>query len=117
MIRVKDIEKSLEFYENVIGLKLHHTMDLDDCKLYFLSDEFGYTQIELTANFETPKDGYKKGENFGHFAFEIDDFQKVEEKLKQYNIEYLYEPYDMGNMKIAFVTDPDGNEIELIKNK
>lgn len=116
MIRVKDIEKSLKFYEELLGLKLHHTMDLDDCKLYFLSDNQGFTQIELTANFDTPENGYTEGTKFGHFAFQMEeDYSTFTEKLKALGYNYLYEPYFMGTMEIAFITDPDGNQIELIK--
>lgn len=116
MIRVKDIESSLSFYENLLELKLSHTMDLEDCKLYFLSDNEGYTQLELTYNFDTPKDGYKTGENFGHLAFEVENFDEFSQKMKAQNVEYLYEPFMITkDMKIAFIKDPDGNEIELIE--
>ena len=116
MLRVKDIEKSLEFYEGLLGLKLDHTMDLEDCRLYFLSDNQGYTQIELTANFDTPENGYTEGTKFGHLAFEIEeDYETFTPKLKALGHDYLYEPYFMGDMKIAFIKDPDGNQIELIK--
>lgn len=116
MIRVKDIKKSLDFYEKIIGLKLHHTMDLEDCKLYFLSDEKGYTQLELTHNKETPKNGYTEGSKFGHLAFELEeDFKNFSEKLKTFGYKYLYEPYTMNSMEIAFIKDPDGNQIEIIK--
>ncbi len=116
MIRVKDIEKSLEFYEGLLGLKLHHTMDLDDSRLYFLSDNDGYTQIELTYNYEIPIGGYTEGTKFGHFAFQIEeDFETFTPKLKALGYDYLYEPYFMGSMEVAFITDPDGNQIELIK--
>ena len=115
MIRVKDIKKSLEFYEKLIGLKLHHTMDLEDCRLYFLSDNEGYTQLELTHNFDTPEEGYTEGSKFGHLAFAVEDFKIVEKNMKELGVEYLYEPYSMASMEIAFIKDPDGNEIELIK--
>ena len=117
MIRVKDVEKSLEFYEGLLELKLHHTKDLDDCRLYFLSDNEGYTQIELTANFDTPEGGYTAGTKFGHLAFELDEtFETCTPKLKALGYEYLYEPYFMGTSEIAFINDPDGNQIELIKH-
>lgn len=116
MIRVKDIEKSIEFYEKLLGLTLDHTKDLDDCRLYFLSDSQGYTQIELTANFDVPENGYTEGTKFGHFAFQIEeDFETFTPKLKALGYDYLYEPYFMGTTEIAFIKDPDGNQIELIK--
>lgn len=117
MLRVKDIEKSLRFYQELFELNLTHTIDLEDSKLYFLSDEDGQTQIELTANFDVPQEGYTNGTAFGHLAFGIDSFDKFSEKLKKMNIEYLYEPFLMpeANSVIAFIKDPDGNEIEIIK--
>ena len=62
MIRVKDIDASLKFYTELLNMKLDHKKRLEDCELYFLNDESGCCQIELTYNDETPKDGYKIGE-------------------------------------------------------
>lgn len=120
MIRVKDIKKSLEFYEKLIGLKLVSKKRLDDCTLYFLSDEIGEVQIELTYNDETPESGYELGTGFGHFAFEVDSMNEVTQKLKEMGYEYLWEPYKLSAVgsTISFVKDPDGYEIEFIeKNK
>ena len=66
MIRVKDIKKSLDFYQDVLGLKIQDKKTLDDCELYFLAEYDGAPEIELTNNFETPKDGYENGNCFGH---------------------------------------------------
>lgn len=117
MIRVKDIDKSLEFYEKLIGLKLVNEKRLDDCTLYFLSDEIGEVQIELTYNDETPEGGYKLGTGFGHFAFQVDSMDEVTKKLKEMGHEYLYEPFQLSAVSstIAFVKDPDGYEIEFIE--
>lgn len=117
MIRVKDIKKSLEFYEELIGLKLVNEKRLDDCNLYFLSDEYGEVQIELTYNDETPEGGYNLGKGFGHFAFEVDSMNKLTQKLKDMGYEYLYEPFKLSAVgsTIAFVKDPDGYEIEFIE--
>jgi len=120
MIRVKDIKKSLEFYEKLIGLKLASEKRLDDCTLYFLSDKIGEVQIELTYNNETPESGYKVGTGFGHFAFQVDSMEEVTKKLKELGYEYLWEPFKLSAVAstIAFVKDPDGYEIEFIqKNK
>lgn len=119
MIRVKDIQKSLDFYENLLGMKVVKTMELEDSRLHFLADEYGAVQIELTENFETPQNGYENGSAFGHFAFETDSFDDFTQKLKKTGYEYLYEPFVLegANLKIAFIKDPDGNEIEIIENK
>lgn len=117
MIRVKDIDASLKFYTEVLNMKLDHKKRLEDCELYFLNDESGCCQIELTYNDETPKEGYKKGENFGHFGFSVESLDKFTEKLDKLGYKYLYEPFDLNGKgsRIAFVLDPDGNEIELIE--
>ncbi len=117
MIRVRDIKKSKEFYENLLGLKSSSTINLEDSKLHYLSD--GNIEIELTENFDIPENGYENGNAFGHFAFECDDLAAFETKMKQYGYEYLWEPYYMKEIdtRIAFLKDPDGNEIELIEKK
>ena len=117
MIRVKDINKSLKFYQELFDMNLVNEMKLEDSKLYFLSDEDGQTQIELTYNFDTPKDGYKNGNAFGHFAFSTKNMVDFENKMKKLGISWVVEPFVLENydMNIAFLKDPDGNEIELIE--
>lgn len=119
MIRVKDIKKSLDFYENLLGLKLAKEKRLDDCTLYFLSDNEGEVQVELTFNDETPVDGYQIGSGFGHFAFETDSMDEFTSKMKSYGWEYLYEPFKLTQIgsTIAFLKDPDGYEIEIIEKR
>lgn len=124
MIRVKDIKKSLDFYQNVLGLKIQDKKTLEDCELYFLAEYEGAPEIELTNNFETPENGYQNGDCFGHFAFATGDMDQFSNHLKGLGYEFLYEPYELklktqdGSekiKKIAFVKDPDGNEIEIIQ--
>ena len=117
MIRVKDIDASLKFYTELLNMKLADKKKLEDCTLYFLSDEENTCQIELTYNDETPENGYKTGENFGHFGFACDSLDEFTKRLHSLGYEYLYEPFDLNGKgsKIAFVKDPDGNEIELIE--
>ncbi len=117
MIRVKDIDASLKFYTELLNMKLADKKKLEDCTLYFLSDKENTCQIELTYNDETPKNGYENGNGFGHFAFSCENLDKFSEKLNSLGYKYLYEPFDLNGKgsKIAFITDPDGNEIELIE--
>lgn len=116
MIRVQDIEKSLKFYQELLGLKLSRTMDLDDCKLYYMTDEITGIDIELTHNFEIPENGYKKGSQFGHFAFEVPSMENFSEKLHSFGLKYSCEPFEIkAGVKIAFFEDPDGTEIEVIE--
>ena len=117
MIRVRNIEKSLNFYTNIFGMMLVEKRRLEDCWLYFLEDKESGHQIELTYNDETPQNGYELGNGFGHFAFEVKSMSEFTKKLKEFGYSYLYEPFDLtgkGSM-IAFVQDPDGYEIELIE--
>lgn len=124
MIRVKNIEESLKFYQKFIGLKLIEKKSLEDCDLYFLGEDENSCQIELTYNYETPENGYNNGKAFGHFAFGVDNMNDVTAKLNDLGYEYLWEPFELelknddgvsSKKLIAFVKDPDGNEIELIQ--
>ena len=118
MIRVKDIDQSLRFYTQLLNMTLEKKKRLDDCELYFLNDEDNSgAQLELTYNDETPKDGYAQGNAFGHFAFSVKSLDDFTQKLHSLGYEYLYEPFDLNGKgtKIAFIKDPDGNEIELIE--
>ncbi len=117
MIRVKDAEKSIKFYTELLNMKLDKKKRLEDCYLYFLTDEDGTVQLELTHNDETPKDGYSLGNGFGHLAFSVDSLDEFSEKLNSLGYKYLYEPFDLNGKgsKIAFIQDPDGYEIEMIE--
>lgn len=119
MIRVKDIIETLKFYTELFDLNVVKEMRLEDCNLYFLSDNQGEVQIELTYNDETPENGYNIGTGFGHFAFEVKSFDDFTKKLHDLGYKYLYEPFKLPNheLHIAFIKDPDGYEIELIETK
>ena len=119
MIRVKDIDASMRFYTELLDMNRTGEVVLDDCTLYYLSDEDGQTQIELTYNKETPENGYKNGNAFGHLAFETNSMEEFSKKMQSMGYEYLYEHYFMPevNMHIAFLKDPDGNEIEIMSKQ
>ena len=121
MLRVKNIHDSLRFYCDFIGLEIQSIKELEDCKLYFLGNkDSGHVQLELTDNFDIPEEGYKNGNAFGHIAFCTESMEKSESRLKELGYEWLYEPFqlDAVSSTIAFVLDPDGNEVEIIqKNK
>ncbi len=117
MIRVKDVDKSLDFYTKLFGMELAEKRRLEDCWLYFLTDKESGQQIELTYNDETPENGYEISSGFGHFAFGVDSMDEFTKKLNSLGYSYLYEPFDLtgkGSL-IAFIKDPDGYEIELIE--
>lgn len=117
MIRVKDAEKSIKFYTELLNMTIDKRKRLDDCELIFLTDEDGVNQLELTYNDETPEGGYELGNGFGHLAFSVKSLDEFTEKLHSLGYKYLYEPYDLNGKgtKIAFIQDPDGYEIEMIE--
>ena len=117
MIRVKDADKSIDFYTKLFDMKLESKRRLEDCWLYFLTDKDTGMQIELTYNDDTPEKGYEIGTGFGHFAFSVQSMDEFTKKLNEYGWEYLYEPFDLtgkGSL-IAFIKDPDGYEIEILE--
>ena len=117
MIRVKNEAESIRFYCEFLGLKKGERIRLEDCYLQYLLDENTNTQIELTINDETPEDGYKTGNAFGHFAFECENLNIIETKMQKMGYAWEVEPFYMPEIKtrIAFLLDPDKNEIELIE--
>jgi len=119
MIRVADIEKSLDFYQNILGLNLVRTKELPDATLYFLTDESGCCEIELTYNNTKPEGGYQLGNYFGHLAFQTDNIDKFSEKLKQHGLDYFRTPFKINAIgsTIAFIKDPDDIQIEIIEKK
>lgn len=117
MIRVKDIKAAMRFYTELLGLEKTHEIKLEDCLLHFLKGDDGDFEIELTENFEISENGYECGKAFGHFAVETKDMDAFTEKVNALGYEYLYQPFvmDEAKSKIAFIKDPDGNEIEIIE--
>lgn len=117
MIRVKNEKKSIDFYCGLLGLKLGKRLRLEDCYLQYLTDENTNVQIELTINDELPQNGYNSGNCFGHFAFECDNIDEFDLKMKEAGFNWEIEPFKMDeiNTKIGFLNDPDGNSIEIIE--
>ena len=117
MIRVKDIDASMKFYTELLGLEKTHEIKLEDSILHFLKDKDSDFEIELMQNFDIPENGYQNGNAFGHFAVETKNMNEFDKKIKNLGYEYLYEPFilEEASSKIAFIKDPDGNEIEVIE--
>jgi len=121
MLRVGDLDRSITFYTEVLGMKLLRRKDYPDGKftLAFVGygDESENTVIELTHNWDT--DHYEPGDGFGHIALEVDDVYKATDEIRQRGGKIIRDagPMNAGTTIIAFVTDPDGYEIELIGKK
>ncbi|MCF6211769.1 MAG: lactoylglutathione lyase [Gammaproteobacteria bacterium] len=118
MLRVGDLERSIRFYTEVLGMQLLRRSDYPEGKftLAFLGygDEAANTVLELTYNWDV--DHYDPGTAFGHIAIEVDDVYQATEAIKVRGGKIIRDagPMNAGSTIIAFVTDPDGYEIELI---
>ena len=119
MLRVGDLERSLAFYCEVLGMKLLRKHDFPGGKftLAFVGygDEESNTVLELTHNWETPK--YDLGNAYGHIALGVPDIYKACDQLKAKGAKVVREPGPMmhGSTHIAFIEDPDGYKVELIQ--
>ena len=113
MIRVLDLDKSLKFFINDLGLKEVRRKEVPQGKftLVFLTTEEGGPEIELTYNWEE-KDPYSVGRSFGHLAFQVEDIYQKCEDLQNKGVTILRPPRD-GYM--AFIKSPDGISVELLQ--
>ena len=119
MLRVGNLERSLQFYCEVLGMTLLRQKDYPGGKftLAFVGygEEKDHTVLELTHNWGT--DTYDLGEGYGHIAIGVDDIYKTCEAIKARGGKVVREPGPMkhGSTVIAFVSDPDGYKVELIQ--
>ena len=118
MIRTGDLDRSIDFYTQILGMKLLRRKDYPEGKftLAFVGygDERDHSVIELTYNWGVEK--YDLGNGYGHMAIEVDDVHAACEVIRQKGGKIVREagPMNAGTTIIAFVTDPDGYYIELI---
>ena len=121
MLRVGNLQRSLDFYTDVLGMKLLRQKDYPDGKftLAFVGygEESETAVLELTHNWDT--DSYDLGNGYGHIALEVEDAYKACEQIKAKGGKVTREagPMMHGSTVIAFVEDPDGYKIELIQAK
>ena len=121
MLRVGDLDRSIRFYTEVLGMKLLRQKDYPDGKftLAFIGygEESDNTVIELTYNWDT--DSYELGTGYGHIALEVDDVYKATEEISRRGGKVLRDagPMNAGTTIIAFIEDPDGYPVELIGKK
>ena len=121
MLRVGDLDRSIQFYTEVLNMKLLRRKDYPDGKftLAFIGygDESANTAIELTYNWDT--DHYDLGNGFGHLAIEVDDVYKATDLIRERGGKIIRDagPMNAGTTIIAFVEDPDGYQIELLGPK
>lgn len=113
---VVNLEKSLKFYEEALGLKEVRRKTAQDGSyiLVFLGDEAGSKHnLELTWLRDWEKDSYNLGDNEIHLAFETDDMEAAREKHKEMGC-ICFENHNMG---IYFISDPDGYWVEIVPKK
>ncbi len=113
MIRVKDVDRTLHFFIDLLGLIETKRIDVPEGKftLIFLATDHGEAEIELTHNWGSTEN-YSTGRNFGHLAFEVDNIYQTCQKLMDAGVVINRPPRD-GHM--AFVKTPDDISIELLQ--
>jgi len=114
MVRVSNLDDSLDFYCNKLGLREIKRMDVEQGRftLVFLAPEGQEDrQVELTYNWDPEQ--YDEGRNFGHLAYEVDDIYAICEKLQAAGVTINRPPRD-GRM--AFIRSPDNISIELLQS-
>ena len=122
MIRVKDLDKSLDFYTRLLGMKELRKKDFPTGKftLAFVGygDEVNNTVVELTHNWDQDEP-YDLGDGFGHLALGVPDIYATCETLEKEGVSIPRPPGPMkhGGSVIAFIEDPDGYKIELVEKK
>ncbi|PPR29087.1 MAG: Lactoylglutathione lyase [Alphaproteobacteria bacterium MarineAlpha9_Bin1] len=120
MMRVNDLDESINFYSKMFGMQLLRKSDYPDGKftLAFLGygNEENNTVLELTYNWDQ-KEKYKLGNAWGHIAIGVENIYDFCEELEKNNIVITRKPGPMkhGNTVIAFLEDPNGYQIELIQ--
>ena len=121
MLRVGNLDRSLRFYCDVLGMRLLRRNDFPGGRftLAFVGygDESDTTVLELTHNWDTEQ--YQLGDAFGHVAIGVEDIYGRCEELRARGAKIVREPGPMkhGSTEIAFVEDPDGYRIELIQTR
>lgn len=119
MLRISDMQRSIEFYTKVLDMKVLRTFDQpkDKYTLTFLgySVESESTILELTYNYGISE--YEFGNAYGHIAIGVTDIEKVAVEIKKQGGEFTLLPTQLkgSDETIAFLSDPDGYQIELIE--
>ena len=121
LLRIGDLQRSIEFYTQVLGMKLLRTTDRPEQKYTLAFVGYGtnpeHAELELTYNYGVEK--YELGTAYGHLAIGVDDVYAACERIRSTGGTVTREPGPVkgGSTVIAFVQDPDGYKIELIQGR
>ena len=121
MLRVGNLERSIDFYTNVLGMKLLRTSDNPEYKYKLAFLGYGsnpeHAELELTYNYGV--DSYDMGTAYGHIALSTEDIYATCDQVRKLGGNITREPGPVkgGTTVIAFITDPDGYKVELIERK
>lgn len=116
MIRVKDLDKSIDFYKNALGYEVSRIKDFPEAKftLVFLKLPGDSQELELTYNYDHSE--YELGDGYGHIALGCENFDETYEKLKSENYDVTEKKSLSDNSGFYFfIKDPDGYKIEIIE--
>ncbi len=120
MLRVGNLNRSIDFYTHVLGMRMLRRQDYPDGKFTLAFIGYGAEKdtavIELTWNWST--DEYEQGDAYGHIAIGVDDVYKICEQVKERGGKVVRDagPMQGGETVIAFIEDPDGYKIELLED-
>lgn len=121
MLRVGDLQRSIDFYTEVLGMKLLRTSDNPEYKYTLAFLGYGsnpeHAELELTYNYGV--DSYDMGTAYGHIALSTEDIYATCDQVRALGGNITREPGPVkgGSTVIAFITDPDGYKVELIERK
>ncbi len=118
MIRVLDVKRSTQFYQDILNLEIKRTLNFDGFDLHYLGNNESDFELELTVNHDKTKP-YILGDGYGHLAFSAQNIEALHEKA----VKLGYQPRPIKSFynddelvaKFFFIADPDGYEIEVIE--
>jgi len=118
MIRVHDLDRSLQFYENALGLSANHRLDFPEFSLVYLRNEENDFEIELTWN-KDREPAYTHGDGYGHVAVAVRDLEAEHARMTGLGIKPApVKEFKRGDELLArffFIRDPDGYKIEVLE--
>lgn len=121
MLRVRDLDRAVDFYTKVLGFEVKSRRDYPDgrftlCFLQASGDPDPGPMLELTHNWDT--DDYENGNAYGHLAYQVDSIEEIGRRLAEFGSEFSWGPGETpsGDRRMAFLQDPDGFAVELLQD-